>query len=1064
MSDDSVKSFKVFSASAGAGKTFNLVKSYLALCLRSENSEEFKRILAITFTVKAANEMKHRVLGALDAFRKVPVVAGYKSMFDAISNELKLDESTLQRRSEKVLKSMLHDYSGLSISTIDKFTYRIVRTFSHDLGLGSHFEIELDEKELYRQSVDLLLDDAGSDKALSALLERYIEDNMEEGRSWKPERKIADMAEHIGKEGSYEQVSKLKDISLDEFKAIRQRLVARRREIGSLKEVLIKEGDDLIGHIPKAYFSRGSVGIYLESLKGRDAKKYGMNKTLRGQIEKGSFLVAKPLPEASAAIEPITPQIVDWLEKCLNWVEKDFAELRMISEVLKNFDATAVLREVSLKLKELKEANNIETLKTFNQLIHETLVRLPVPYIYERIGEKYKHYFIDEFQDTSELQWSNLKPLVHNAIASGGSSLIVGDAKQSIYRWRGGKADQFIDLVEDAQNPSQSELEWAYALQHISLDNNWRSGSEIVNFNNRFFTHFASVFESESFQSLYESSSQKAQSFEGGFVSLEFLEYPHQKKDVFDEAQISRITEIVKENLADKYRPGDIAILVRSGAEGESVAEALSKENINVVSSDSLKLGNSSAVRLLVAFIRHLHYPQDEEARLDIAEYLVQTGRLESSPSNLHQALQVAADKNTEGFTQWLKSLEIDPAAMMEQNAGLYELGETVARNVGLLNGRKADPFVQFFLDEMYEFGASKNQGVHDFLEWWLERGHEKSITAPESKDAVQILTIHKAKGLEYPVCIVPFVYRPANAERKGRRWITFEDHRMMGLPVVEVGMSDELNKDVAVAYPEYHQAFEAYQHEARFDNMNLLYVAFTRPEERLYILSKDERDESKLPEHKRLSQYLGTFAIEMGSSCQAGSRCVFGQKSEPRYLSKNETEISNTVEFSEFESAPWRNRVRLSRDLDGISDQLTEQPRKWGNAVHALLARVNKAEDIDSALRTSILKGELPADKQEEMGGMLSEIVNHPALAVAFQADEVYSERDWLGGGEVHRPDRIAKKGDTWYVIDYKTGEPHKRYEKQVHEYARLLRVPMEDVQMYLVYINEEVEVQRVR
>ncbi len=1060
MSASSTQTFQVYSASAGAGKTFNLVKSYLILCLRTEDPSVFTRILAITFTVKAAGEMKQRVLAALDAFQQKEVPSSHEGMFQAVCRDLQLDEASLRMRASKVLKKMLHDYTGLSISTIDKFTYRIVRTFSHDLGLSSHFDVELDEDELYRQSVELLLDEAGNHPELTGLLQRYIEDNMEEGRSWKPERAIAEMAQHLGKEGSYKQIQRLKDMSLAEFKEIRNSLYARKNSALNGKDELVKEGQRLFGSIPSEYFNRGYARTYLDNLAGDDESKYLPNNSLKGQVESSNFLKKSASAEAISAVEPITPQLVDWFNRCWDWVYSEVAEYKMISEVLKNFDATAVIREVGEKLKEYKEANNVETLKTFNQLIHEALIALPVPYIYERIGEKYKHYFIDEFQDTSVLQWSNLTPLVHNAIASGGTTMIVGDAKQSIYRWRGGEADQFIDLVDYAQNAAERGGDVAYALHHISLNDNWRSGSEIVNFNNRFFESYARVFEEPLYQKLYSESGQSVKGFEGGYVSLEFLEYPYQKKEIFNEAQISRILEIVKENLTEGYRPGDIAILVRSKAVGELIATALSGEGIEVVSSDSLKLGNSSAARLLVAFLRHLHYPEESEPRLDIVENLVQCGLYEVKPNEFHRALTIAAGEDKDDWRTWLQEREIDIDQLTEQSSGLYELGESTARVLGLYGKRRSDPFLQFFLDELYEFASSKGQNIHDFLGWWDESGHKRSITAPESKDAVQIMTIHKAKGLEFPVCIVPFVDMSANSERKGKRWISFEDDRMHGLPVVELSMKESLNDVVSERYPEYAAAFNRYQLEARFDNLNLLYVALTRPEERLYILSQDEKAE-KLHEHKRVSQYLGEFATEHGGSCEAGSRVVFGEKSKPRHLlEESKEEEAITIRFETFDSAKWRDRVRLSRDTDGITDQLTDQPRRWGNAVHSLLSDIRTAADVSLALERSIARGQIPPDQRESMAAMLREVVEHPELKDAFDADEVLSERDWLGNGEIHRPDRVARKGDTWFVIDYKTGENRKRYERQVIEYAQLLGVPMAQIKMYLVFINERTEV----
>lgn len=713
MSSPDLKNFQVYSASAGAGKTFSLVREYLILCLRFDSPSTFTRILAITFTIKAAAEMKSRVLLAIDGFRRNQVPASQRGLFNAVKEELGLDDADLRLRAEKTLKAMLHDYGGLGISTIDKFTYRLVRTFSHDLGLSTNFEVELDARELHKQSIDLLLDESGKNEKLTGLLERYIERELDDEKSWKIEYQLEKMAGHLGNEASYQVLDQLAEISLDEFIAIRFKLEKKRAQLVKPLEGLTDELAQLIKGIPDEYFSNKDLPNFLKKLKSAPLKALVVGVRLAKQVESGQFTAKSAKAEVKSAVEPITPALQDWF---IRWYQfrEPLNEAVYLDLVLHNYDGTAVLQEILRKLNEYKEANNVETLSAFNKLIHDSLEALPVPYIYERVGEKYRHYFIDEFQDTSVLQWNNLTPLVHNAVASGGTTMIVGDGKQSIYRWRGGEPEQFLSLIENAKDPANKGGDLSYALTHVSLDSNWRSGSEIVNFNNKLFGQLSAQLDSTTHQTLYAEGSQEPKGHEGGYVSLEFLEG---KGAEFKNAVLRQTLLHVRECLADGFSPGDIAVLVRTKAEGELAVRILTENGISVVSVDSLKLSNSSAVRAIVGLIRWILFPNDVEARMELVEMLHQSGVWEANSENLHLGLFAAADLKSDQWNTWLDEIGLLNISERIHAAGLYEWGESAAREMGLLKDRKADPFVQFFLDEMYEFGARKGHNPNDFLQ-----------------------------------------------------------------------------------------------------------------------------------------------------------------------------------------------------------------------------------------------------------------------------------------------------------------------------------------------------------
>lgn len=1048
MNDGSPKTFQVYSASAGAGKTFNLVKEFLCHCLRDSDTRRFSQILAITFTVKAAGEMKSRVLAALDGFRQNPRPSEHDAMFAEVQDELKMDETTLRNRSNDVLRKMLHDYTSLGISTIDKFTYRLVRTFGHELGLSSSFDLNLDEQELFRESIDILLDETGQNSKVTTFFQGFIEHHMDEGKNWRPELKMLEMAKHLSKEESYEIVERLSKIDLEGFSEIRKRLRARLNELLKRHRQLVAEGKNLFGDIEPTYFSSSYLPKYLKHLESSDSLKWMPGKSIFNQLEAGRFTVAKPKPEAEAAVGPITDDLMEWVQKCIDFASTVGVEVYMLRAIMLGFDSAAVLHEISWTLQEYKDANNVETLATFNKLIHDSLQNLPAPYIYERIGEKYRHYFIDEFQDTSLLQWSNLTPLVHNSIASGGTAMIVGDAKQSIYRWRGGKPDQFLNLIAQAKHPEESGNDMAYALKYHNLQSNWRSRKKIVEFNNDLFSGLGENFNFPSYRELYEEAVQEPKGGDGGYIHLSFVE--SSPAEVYQRETLQLIVDQINECKNDGYRLGDIAILVRQNKMARLTASFLAKEGIDVVSQDSLLLQNSTAVRLIVACIRYLHYPNDTENRMEMVDMLFQLGRIENSSEALHKSLMIAGSDDEFAWQALLENCGIDLGNAWVGASGLYEKGESLARNLKLLE--KADPFVQFFLDELYEFGVSKGQGIHDFLEWWEEKKDKLSISSPQTRDSVQIMTIHKAKGLEFPVVIFPFASFETAPRNDTKRWIPFEEDQFEGLPAIEMSFKKEAVERLSERYPRYAEAYEQVVRETVFDAVNMMYVAMTRPIDRLYVMTKG--DDSQRKDH--IGRFLWSFVQKHEKSSSSGSTAIFGEKTAPKEEKKGSS--SGVKVFTSFYSAEWRHRVKLSRDTDGLHDQLSDRPRAWGNLVHEMMARIQTVGDIDAVIHQFVAERKLTKASAQPLKERIIALVSHPQIADAFNADEVLNERDWLGDDRSIRPDRMARKGDRWFVIDYKTGEVVNSHKKQIREYAELL--DSDNVQAFLVYINDELEV----
>jgi ATP-dependent exoDNAse (exonuclease V) beta subunit len=507
---------------------------------------------------------------------------------------------------------------------------------------------------------------------------------------------------------------------------------------------------------------------------------------------------------------------------------------------LKNIIPLAVLNNINIELETIKDENNIRLNAEFNQLISDNIKEQPAPFIYERIGQRFQHYFIDEMQDTSMLQWQNLIPLIDNALAQeNGNLLLVGDGKQAIYRWRGGKAEQFIELGSSKENP------FAIPKEIRNLETNFRSYSEVINFNNSFFKHTANFIENESYKNLFlDGNTQLENAKKGGFVSLSFLDKEEEKEDEkvkYPKKVLEKIHE-----LKDDFSLGEICILTRKRADGVAIANYLSEEGIDIISSETLLLQNSPKVCFIVDVLKVLQNPNDEETRFEMLYFLHQHLKIERPK---HIFLNEFAKSDNKTIFEALKSYGISFDILTFHQIPFYEKIEEIIRGFNLVNS--SDAYVQFFLDVVLE-KQRKNIDVSDFLEFWEIKKDKLSIVAPESANAVQIMTIHKSKGLEFPVVIFPCdvdIYRQINP----KVWVdelpeSYYNFKELLLPY---------NKELSYINNKGLQIYNQQREELELDNFNLLYVSLTRAVEQLHVIT-EKKISSKGEENTNF--YSGVF------------------------------------------------------------------------------------------------------------------------------------------------------------------------------------------------------------
>jgi len=1035
--------FKIYSASAGSGKTFTLVKEYLKICLASKSPKKFVEILAITFTNKAASEMKERIITSLKGFANPKSAEQTElQMLDLIATETGINSEELSKRSKIIFESILHNYSQFSIGTIDKFTHRIIRTFAQDLDLPANFEVEMDHKLLLKQAVDLLISRTGEDEKLTQLFVSFIKDKTADDKSWLIENDFYVIAEELLKESGQEHCDSLKDLNLDDFfsikKSIQDYIYKFDVELAAIGAGYKSDCEDL--NLLPEWIAGGKNGLskYFEYLQKKQWKNYIPTKTTYKNIEKENWYATKTPKELHADVDTIQQKFQPLLLRVLEILE-DYPKYVNFRLIASNFYAMAVLHEISKEMQYIKEQNNIIPIGEFNKKIAAVLQNEEGNFIYERLGERYANYFIDEFQDTSQLQWNNLVPLIENAIANGqkpGSAIIVGDAKQAIYRWRGGEVDQFIDLQIKANNLPPHH---PYKMEALSLESNYRSTEEVVNFNNKFFSSIAPKIEKESYRELFQELSSKPQKDKGGHVSIEYIE----NGSDYDELQTAKCLETINKLKEDGFNYGDVCILTRTKAKGALIVKALSDHKIPVISSESLLLEKSTEIKFMLNFLRFLNEPTHPRFRFKLLEFLNENEYSTWTLDTTQQQLERLSKGSVAQFNAFLNSLEPDYDMLKWRSISLIEMCHKISKSFQL--EKSARVYMQFFMDELWVYSTKHSQDLFGFLNYWEDKATKLSVAVPEGIDAVQVMTIHKSKGLEFPVVIFPFANWNSTSEQDPKSWVAIEEPELENLPTSLIPLSDKLKTST----PALQEVYAAHKSKVQLDNLNMLYVALTRPKTRLYIQTAAKGGD--------LSLHFDHFLKAEGMWEDKKMVYTFGEAVKYQAKKRTENKFINVVEPIDTLS----KILKITRQAPKMWE--VENPEKGadkGRKVHEILSYILVKEELDSALKKALRKGLIVTSELSELRTLLERVLTHKELQAYFTPGlKVKNEEDiLLANGKVIRPDRLVFEADGITIIDYKTGEPLQSHEEQILGYCTHIKEMAYAVKnCVLVYINED-------
>lgn len=1017
-------SFSVYNASAGSGKTHTLVKEYLKIVLSDSTDDAYKKILAITFTNKAVAEMKTRILSCLYAFSQPETPARFQAMLTQIAEETQLTEVFLKQKSQRIMKHIIHNYASFDISTIDKFTHKVIRSFAFDLNLPMSFEVSLESDELLQEAVDSVIAKAGHEEELTKVLIDFTLDKADDDKSWDITREIKEMGSLLLNENNREEIGLFADKTLADFVKARDFL---KEEIKLLTEQIKQEGKVIWEEIHNKgidvkSFSRGTFPNHILAIIN-DSDKIKDRKYLN--FEEVAILKAAKDRET---IEAILPSILKQLEN----VYSKLAKRSFYQAFLKNITPLSLLNFLGIEMEAIQSEKNMLSISQFNAIIHEEIQHQPAPFIYERLGERYRHFFIDEFQDTSEMQWSNLIPLIDNALAGEdqgvkGSLMIVGDPKQSIYRWRGGKAEQFIALSKSDNPFSNPDKEV------VNLGRNYRSYAEVIQFNNSFFKEIASFFSQEDYQDIYANQSyQEINSKEGGYVQLQFIdpslidkEAEISKDQLYLEATLTTIQDCVTRG----FSFSDIVVLTRKRNHGVALANYLTENEIPIISSDSLLISNADEVRLIINVLRYIRNKDDKEAKALMLYYVANFILNEVVHDFIAEGLAIQTDTE---FEQWLQQKGVILSFDQCRKKSLYEAVEIIIR--AFFAEKATSSYVLYFLDIVLERTIKNQYGVNDFLTYWEENSKKFSIPTPEGKNAVQLMTIHKSKGLEFPVVIFPFAEEDYSRSPKDKLWVEFNEDIAIDMPKALVDTKVEVKE-----YSEFaEKLYEAKEQEELLDSINVLYVALTRAEEQLYIISREDlttkgeykNNMSRFFIHflKMVNKYThGQLIYEFGNSERLSKYQAIEQEGNKQITSVEQLFDFNDIKIAEREALMWDTQVG-----EAIA---------YGNIIHRLMSYIDTNKDIEIAVQRALEEGLITTELKENFTKTIEQIIFHPDLKDYFTGGKVYNERMIIGKNKGNQiPDRVVIKEKEVYLLDYKTGKPEEKYKQQIDQYQTSL------------------------
>lgn len=991
-------SLTLFSASAGSGKTHNLVKIFLGVCLKTDAPRAFADILAITFTRKATAEMKERIVRTLSVWVDNAEGQGESIMREELMDELGIDRDTFDSRAKKVLSAILHHYGYFSLTTIDAFTYRLVRQFSKDLHLPAGFEVELDLELLLAEATDRLLTAYGEDALLSKFLlqhARFL--NQEKERGWHIRREVLETAKAFFNHAEQHQLQAFSSLSLDVFNDILKALRERKQAKSTRLVEIGKEGSGIIASfgLSTTDFLRGGIPKYFDKLTTDEPKT--ASPTVWKQVIPDEANERKPATkkDAKPSVVMAVQQAIEQLEPLMLEAEETFSLLKMIAHVQQHLYGMAVLGRLSAHLRNICEERQIVPLAELYDLISRELSQQSSAYLFERLGERYRYLFIDEFQDTSIQQWQNLRPFADDIRSQTGALLLVGDAKQAIYRWRGGDVDQFLELYQNGRVEKEG-----FVLEELA--HNYRSREEVVRFNNDFFQFRGSQFpeEEEGIRQLYEHAAQIPVKKGGGRVEIRRSEAT--KVEEFHLWQDPELIALVQKMLELGYEGSDIVILSRNNTTGDRLIPLLQEAGIAVSSERGQSLSGAAEVLFLIDMTRLCMQPKEVEHMRSVLRFLLGKEQISAQ-----KAPEIGKMFNDHGPWEALKK-NYPELGSPNLKLGMFELLQHWIR-VFQLQGQ-ADPYLIQLLDQCRPENGGAGTSAADLIQWWEDRGNDMTVEMNERRDAVKLMTIHKSKGLQFPVVIVADADWPTSNLSDAFLWSEVNPEDFGGL---ERFPFEGNKRNWSDALEPLRSLYKKASLQSDLDNLNLLYVAFTRAVDRLYVFSQWP-EKAKQDISWWITQYLDSRSF---------TDAVYSVGDDETAIKKKEETPKGEYEI-QLRSQAWEEDIHIA-----LQAELKEE-QEIGLSFHDLAAHCHSREDWEKAAQLHV---KLRPSIEKVLAKM-----ELPEYAPFFGTHPALNERSLTdANGRMHRPDRVVFEGSgIVHILDYKTGSERPEHHEQLQKY----------------------------
>lgn len=1018
--------------------------------------------------------MKDRILYYLHEF----ATGNPNDLAAEIKQELGLDDNTFQERAHNVRSQILHSYSQFSISTIDAFFQKVIRAFTRESGLMGDYRLEVDQDLVLEEVVDNLIDELGSNRELTEWVVEFAKENLENERAWDIRHSLIDFSKEIFREEfkAIEDEVISSTSQLDFFKSLQRRLIATKNDFLKSMREPAREALNIIqsnGWTQDDFTGKSNSGLFTFLRENANAKKvsetHAGGKNVRTNFVHPEGWAHKQSRNTVAIFQAARTRLAPLVADLIETYDARITQALSADVALNHLYVFGLIADISRKLKEYKDENNLMLLADAPKFLNGIIADSDTPFVYEKVGSFYRNYLIDEFQDTSGMQWKNFQPLITNSLDQGHHCLVVGDVKQAIYRWRGGD----LNLLQ-TQIP-QYIGEQRTLVQH--LDRNFRSAQNVVRFNNAFFKAASALVSSTNNTNMptevFADVAQNVFSKDDGFVEVSFIS--NDAEDGEDETNLlkrgwkEKALEAIPRHLERLQQSGialrDIAFLVRRNDEGQQIANYLLQYKsspqaqagcmYDVVSNESLRIDSASTVNLVLGAMQYLLNPDNAIAR---AQLVFEYSRIHQPEKNLSDVFEVTNQNVFENnlpsqFTNQKSSLrKLSIVELTERIIEIFSLGAVTGEFV----------YLQAFQDLVIEFANREKNDLGAFLEWWEQMRRKKSVQLSGEVNAAQIITIHKSKGLQFKYVILPYCSWALDHDnwQSPTLWVKSDRSPFENAGYVPLKYSSSL------ADTFFKSAYEDEKNKTYLDNLNLLYVALTRAENGMIVMSPS-------PETKA---YRSTVAELVYNS--VGALTEFQQNWNAAEGLFSLGVIGGTGEINKETTAPgyemkkylshtWQDTlVILKKGQQTFTKEDGEKLARinHGVVVHDVLSRMMLADDLDAAIELSTLQGIIKQSDAPEIREKISSLLGLPQVREWFSEGwEVKTEVPIvLPGGEEARIDRLLVKDKKAIVIDFKTGSRTRSDTDQVLKYQDILRqMNFTSVEGYLLYLAERAVVE---